>query len=263
MRYSILVLGALMLGACSSKKVPVGIENGDVIESSDAVVAAAKARAEAAKAQAEADRDAAAISALSTCQGHVCEALAQGELTLGMNKAQVLAVTGTSDAAWRVRSDGNYMVMTPTTSDMLPRDRVADVAIVHITAQGVSSYTYMEPLGARVVSSLDDRGYAARSADRGQKLIEEGDAFAIAGQMDRALLRYDQASVLVDDPMLQYKAARVLDSQMRPLEAMMRYRLFLHQLELEKIEAYGDAYAKQAAAIAHAKERIMVIERSR
>ena len=37
--------------------------------------------------------------------------------------------------------------------------------------------------------------------------------------------------------------------------------LFLHQLELEKIEAVGNANAKLAEAIAHAQERIVVLDR--
>jgi hypothetical protein len=41
----------------------------------------------------------------------------------------------------------------------------------------------------------------------------------------------------------------------------MRYQRFLHQMELERINAYGEAYAKQAAAIAYAKERIIVLEK--
>ncbi|NIP80796.1 MAG: hypothetical protein GWM90_16900, partial [Gemmatimonadetes bacterium] len=42
---------------------------------------------------------------------------------------------------------------------------------------------------------------------------------------------------------------------------LIRYQLFLHQLELERIEAVGDAYAKLADAIAHARERVIILER--
>jgi hypothetical protein len=61
--------------------------------------------------------------------------------------------------------------------------------------------------------------------------------------------------------MVQYKIATLLDQQLRPIEALMRYKRFLHQMELERINAVGDAYAKQADAIARARERIIVLEK--
>jgi len=82
------------------------------------------------------------------------------------------------------------------------------------------------------------------------------------GNASLALARYDQASVLLpNDASVQYKIATLLDQQLRPVEALMRYKRFLHQMELERINAVGDAYAKQAEAIAHAKERIIVLEK--
>ena len=56
------------------------------------------------------------------------------------------------------------------------------------------------------------------------------------------------------------RIATTLDKQLRPIEAILRYQLFIHQLELEKINARGDAAAKIAEAIARAHERIVVIE---
>jgi hypothetical protein len=61
--------------------------------------------------------------------------------------------------------------------------------------------------------------------------------------------------------MLEYRIASILDRSLRPLEAVVRYRRFLHQLELEKIEAVGDANAKLADAIARARERIIILEK--
>lgn len=93
-------------------------------------------------------------------------------------------------------------------------------------------------------------------------LIKEGDDLVLANDLDGALNRYDRASVL--DPQaveVQYKAARLLDLQMRPKEALMRYKRFLHGLELEKISAQGDANAKLAEAIALAQQRIVVLEK--
>jgi len=63
--------------------------------------------------------------------------------------------------------------------------------------------------------------------------------------------------------MIGYRIATVLDKELRPIEALIQYRLFLHQLELENIEARGDAAAKMADAIARARERIIVLEKQK
>nr|PZN89719.1 MAG: hypothetical protein DIU52_12240 [bacterium] len=93
-------------------------------------------------------------------------------------------------------------------------------------------------------------------------LVREGDDLVARGDLDAALDRYDRAQVLQPDNVeLEYRIATVLDKQLRPIEASIRYRLFLHRLELEEIEAVGDAYAKLADAIARARERIIVLEK--
>src|SRR5690606_14945170 len=77
-----------------------------------------------------------------------------------------------------------------------------------------------------------------------------GDDLAARGDLDGALDRYDRAQVLQPDNVeLEYRIATVLDKQLRPIEALIRYQLFLHRLELEKIEAVGDAYAQLADAV--------------
>jgi hypothetical protein len=63
------------------------------------------------------------------------------------------------------------------------------------------------------------------------------------------------------DPELEYKMATALDKLLRPREAELRYRLFLHRLELETIAAHGEANAKLAAAALVARERIVVLEK--
>lgn len=85
---------------------------------------------------------------------------------------------------------------------------------------------------------------------------------AAAGDFIAALERYDRASVVNRaDAELQYKMATSLEKLLRPREAELRYRLFLHQLELETIEAHGNANAKLADAMLQARERIVVLER--
>ena len=55
--------------------------------------------------------------------------------------------------------------------------------------------------------------------------------------------------------------ATVLDKSLRPVEALIRYRLFLHQLEIEKIDAYGRAYGNMADALAQARQRVVILEK--
>jgi hypothetical protein len=45
------------------------------------------------------------------------------------------------------------------------------------------------------------------------------------------------------------------------MEAQIRYQLFLHKLELEKIEANGRANAYLADAIAQARQRVIILEK--
>ena len=76
-------------------------------------------------------------------------------------------------------------------------------------------------------------------------------------ELGAALDRYDRASILrPDDALLDYRIASILDRQLRPIEALIRYQLFLHRLELEKIDAHGRAYANMADAIAHARAHV-------
>jgi Flp pilus assembly protein TadD len=177
-----------------------------------------------------------------------------------MNEAQVLAATRTTADAWTVRRSGGVAVLAPREAESAPRDAVSPVALVQIADGRVASVTYSEPQGLRTVSSAADVGNANRA--RAEALVKEGDALAAAGDFTGALERYDRASV-VDraDPMLEYKMATSLDKLLRPREAELRYTLFLHRLELEKIEAVGNANAKLAEAIAQARQRVIVLEK--
>lgn len=102
----------------------------------------------------------------------------------------------------------------------------------------------------------------AQSRRLADQLLTEGNDRLAANDLDGALNRFDRASVLrPDDKELQFRIARLLDLQMRPKEALMRYERFLHGLDLEKIRAQGDANAKMAEAIALAQQRIVVLEK--
>jgi hypothetical protein len=114
----------------------------------------------------------------------------------------------------------------------------------------------------RSVSSPAQATQESRTAAMADALVREADEMAANGNMVGALDRYDRASTL--DPgnaILEYRIASILDRQLRPVEALMRYQRFLHQMELEKIEARGDAYAKLADAIARARERVIILEK--
>jgi non-ribosomal peptide synthetase component E (peptide arylation enzyme) len=111
------------------------------------------------------------------------------------------------------------------------------------------------------VATAADASPAGRSRAIADALIREGDDFNAAGDRALALDRYDRALVMVqNDPMLQYKVATLLDLQLRPVEALMRYQKFLLSLELQRIDATGVANARLAEAIALAQQRIVVLQ---
>ena len=259
---------ALATAACAGKRVDDEslrvMENGDRVPSNEGPVRAAAHTYEADRAATEEARAAILADALATCAGSICEAVTRGEVALGMNRVQVLAATGTTESAWQIRDAGSATVFVPTRLDDPPSDAVADVALVQLRDGRVSTYSYREAQGVRVVSSPADATTEGRADALADMLIREGDDYAARGDLDAALDRYDRASVLrSDDPMLDYRIATVLDKALRPVEALIRYQMFLHRLDIERIQAVGEAYANIAAAQVHARERIIVLERNR
>lgn len=251
--------------ACANpKRVEQGpitvMKNGDRIESPGRSVDRATTEALEARIEGRDRRDSVAAVAYAQCTATVCASLGRGELSLGMTEAQVLAATRTTDLAWTARRSGAVTVLAPRDADAGPRDAVAPVALVQLAGGTVASLTYREPQGLRTVSSAADVTDANRA--RAAALSREGDELAAAGDFTAALERYDRASVVNRaDAELQYKMATSLDKLLRPIEAELRYKLFLHQLELQKIEAVGNANAKLADAIAQARERLVVLDR--
>lgn len=259
------VLITAMASACMSpKRIDEGpitlMRNGDRVAEPTRATDAATTRALEARIEGRGKRDSIAAVAFASCAPTVCAALGRGELALGMNEAQVLAATRTTELAWTARQSGNVAVLSPRDLEASPADAIATVALVQLSGGGVASITYREPQGLRTVTSAADVTGTNRA--RAVALSREGDALAAAGDFTGALERYDRASV-VDraDAELQYKMAASLDKLLRPIEAELRYKLFLHQLELQKIEAVGTANARLAEAIAQARERIIVLEK--
>ena len=263
-RYWVLTLVAL--AACAPKRIheePI-IRNGDRVNSADATVE--KARAQSARDNSELSkaRDANTAQALATCTPEICNAIARGEVAIGMTEAQVYAATRTTEAAWAVRDAGGATVMVPASLASAPKDVVGELVMLQLADGRVQAYSYRESPGVRVVASRADATTNGRASAMADMLLREGDDLVARGDFNGALNRYDRAQVLrAGDPVIDYRIATVLDKQLRPIEALVRYQLFLHKLELEKIKAVGEANAMLANAIAHAKERIIVLEKNR
>jgi tetratricopeptide (TPR) repeat protein len=253
--------GLLVATACAPKRVhqePI-LENDDRVPEADVQGTAVTAANQQVDQQAA--RDSIAAAALATCAGDLCAAVTRGELALGMNETQVLAATRTTYDAWTIRRADGAAVLVPRSLRNAPHDATGEVAMVQVDGGRVTSYSYREPQGVRVVSTPADATTAGRAAAMADQLIREGDDYAARGEFTMALNRYDRAQILKpEDPMITYRIATSLDKMLRPREAEIQYRLFLHRLELEKIEALGQAYANIAQAIAYAKERVIVLE---
>lgn len=251
-----------ILAACTPARVrerPIMV-NSDRVANTDSIVAAAAARGEADRARIEARRDSLNQVAMSTCNGGICAALARGEVVLGMNSAQVMAATKTTPEAWTIRVAGPATVMTPRSLARSPRDNSGELAMVQLANGGVSTYAYRERQGLRVVAVAEDTTITARNRVLADRLQKEGDDFLSAGDRALALDRYDRALLLnPDDYGLEYKVASLLDLQLRPVEALMRYQRFLQQLELERIEARGNQAAKLNEAVVRAQQRIVIL----
>ena len=260
-----LFITALAAAACANpKRIDEGpitvMRNGERVNPPVRAIDAATTQALDAGIIGRERRDSLAAVAYAACAPDVCAALGRGEVALGMTDAQLFTATHTTELAWTARRSGNVTVLAPRNADVAPRDAVASLALVQLAGGTVASVTYREPQGLRTVSSASDATTA--NLARAAALTREGDAMAAAGDFTAALERYDRASVVSEaDATLQYKMATALDKLLRPREAELRYRLFLHRLDLELIDAQGTANAKLADAIAQARERIIVLDR--
>ena len=260
-----LFITALAAAACANpKRIDEGpitvMRNGDRVDAPLRATDAATTEALEAGIAGRERRDSIVAMAFASCAPAVCAALGRGEIALGMTEAQVLAATRSTELAWTVRRSGGVAVLTPRDGDAAPRDAVAPVSLVQLAGGRVASLTYREPQGLRTVSAPADVSDA--NVARAAALTREGDAMAAAGDFTAALERYDRASVVNRaDAELEYKMATALEKLLRPREAELRYRLFLHRLELETIEAHGNANARLAGAMIAARERIVVLEK--
>jgi hypothetical protein len=261
-----LALGAVaVLAACNGprriREVPI-LMNGDRTASQDRIIADARADGYADNTMLTQSRDSVYAKAVATCRGVICASVVKGEISLGMTPAQAMAATRTAPMAWTVRESGAAAVMVPRTLGHSPRDATGEVVMVQFEDERVNAVSYRETQGIRVVSAAADTTMEGRANAMADALIREGDQFNAAGDRAKALDRYDRALALKRaDAMLEYKVATMLDLQMRPVEAQIRYQRFLQSLEIERIQARGQANAQLADAIARAQQRVIVLER--
>ncbi|MEX0911788.1 MAG: hypothetical protein WD737_03305 [Gemmatimonadota bacterium] len=252
---------ASLITSCGPRLAEV-VNNGEVLpDRSAATIADARANGELERARLTEERLQAGTAALASCTPQVCEAIARGEVTIGMSFGQVLAATRTTADAWESRTSGGFTVLTVRPGSRAPDDAVGELAYVSLESGAVANYTYREPQGFRSVSDPADATLAGRAEARAAALLQQGDEYAAAGRLDLALDRYDRADVIrPGDSETTLRIAAALDKQLRPIEAILRYQLFIHQMELEKIEARGVVAANIAEAIARARERVIILE---
>ncbi len=256
---------AALLAACNGprriREVPI-LYNGDRTASQDRMIADARADGYADNTMLTQSRDSVYARAVATCRGTICASVVKGEIALGMTPAQAMAATRTAPMAWSLRESGAATVMVPRTLGQSPRDATGEVVMVQFDDDRVNAVSYRETQGIRVVSTAADTSMEGRATAMADALIREGDQFNAAGDRAKALDRYDRALALKRaDAMLEYKVATMLDLQMRPVEAQIRYQRFLQSLEIERIQARGQASAQMADAIARAQQRVIVLER--
>lgn len=260
----LLVAGVLLVACNGPRRIrerPI-LSNGDRTPSQDRIIAGAAADGFSDNTMLTQARDSVYAKAVATCRGTICASVVKGEISLGMTPAQAMAATRTAPAAWTIRESGAATVMVPRMLGNSPRDQSGEVVMVQFDDDRVNAVSYRETQGIRVVSSAADTSTEGRATAMADALIREGDQFNAAGDRARALDRYDRALALRRaDPMLEYKVATMLDLQMRPVEAQIRYQRFLQSLEIERIRAQGDANAQMADAIARAQQRLIVLER--
>lgn len=265
-RFALLALVAgASLTACNGPRVvqerPV-LMTGDRVAMADEAIADARAREATARLDRQQTHDSLTATAVASCVPSICDAIGRGEVALGMTRAQVMAATRSAPEAWSVRGASGSTVMTPASLDAMPVDAQGTVALVQFDGERVTSVARRDRTGLRVESRAEDTTRSARTAALASALVNEGDDFVAAGDRARALERYDRALVLSpDDAMLNYKVGQLLDQQLRPVEALMRYQKFLLSLELQRIDAVGTQNAKLAEAIALAQQRIVVLDR--
>jgi tetratricopeptide (TPR) repeat protein len=254
----------LLLAACAPYpqrvRQPVTLPNNATVAAAEGADAAAAVNAE--RVALKNSADSVYLLAVAKCAPAHCEAIARGEIAIGMTQNQVMAASRSAPQAWVVRQVQDFGTMVPATPSASPYDRDGEVMMVQMERGGASVISRRTPQGIMIVARPQDATAQARARQQAELLVREGDDLVAANDLAGALNRYDRASVLdPEQPEIEYKAARLLDLQLRPQEALMRYQRFLLSLEIERIQAQGEASARMAEAIALAQQRIVILEK--
>lgn len=271
MRHRLLSLALLsvaalpLLTACNGPRViheaPV-LATGDRVAVIDSLVAAERGARRTSQLASRRTADSIAALSAATCAPAVCAAVSRGEVLIGMTEPQLLAATRTTPSAWDVSQAVGAMVLRPAYDGVTPRDGQGSISEIALRGGRVVSIARQERTGTHAVTSAADTTSSARARVLADALVREGDDYIAAGDRARALERYDRALVIRgDDALLNYRVAQLLDQQLRPVEALMRYQKFLLQMELQRIDAQGTQNAKLAEAIALAQQRVIVLDR--
>ena len=264
MRTALLLGATVALGACSQKFQQPRIDDMTAIQPNGGTTAnTQRADTEAAGRRADSVRASLAqqsggyhATATSTCTPDVCAAIGRNEMAIGMSRAAVFAVTNSMPEGWNIRGTESSGSMMPADRNL--KDRVSELAMVTFRDGRVVSYTYRETQGLRTVAAREDATMEGRRRAQAATLLEQGDQLVAAGRADEALARYDQADVIdPNNPGTTLRIAKLLDQQLRPLEALMRYQKFLHEMEIERIDARGRANAELAGAVVAAQARVV------
>ena len=259
---------ALAVAACHRGPdvggIPVVQNNpASIPDNQGAYAAEAAARADALRASMNQEANANASAALSNCAPDICAALGRHELAIGMTRPQVLVATNSSSSAWQFRGTDAAGTMLPSFEASKSRiaDRVGDVVMVTFRDGKAVSYTYRESTGLRTVESPADATADGRRHALALSLLQQGDEAVAAGNSAEALARYDQADVIEpNNPGTTLRIAKLLDQQMRPVEALMRYQKFLHEMEIDRINARGRANAELSGAVMAAQARVVHLQ---
>lgn len=260
----------LLAAAAGCQRKPVGLEDmkpipgprGGSSTSQQDAIAAAQRQSDSTRAAIAQQANAANAEATATCTPAICAAIGRHEMALGMSQSQVLAATQTVPSAWDIRGNAtNGTMISSTTGRTMIKDAVGEVTMVTIRDGKTVGYVYREPAGLRSVTAPEDATTEGRRKALALSLLNQGDELMSTGRTDDALNRYDQADVInPNDPATTLRIARIIDKQNRPVEALMRYQKFLHEMELDRINATGKANAELAGAITMAQHRIVTLQ---
>jgi hypothetical protein len=241
---------------------PVSRPPGGSATSQQDAIAAAQRQSDSIRSSISQQANAANSEATATCTPAICAAIGRHEMALGMSQAQVMAATQTVPGAWDIRGTAtNGTMISSTTGKTMIKDAVGEVTMVALRDGKTVSYTYREPAGLRSVSSPEDATTEGRRKALATSLLNQGDELMSTGRVDDALNRYDQADAISpNDPATTLRIARIIDKQNRPIEALMRYQKFLHEMDIDRINATGKANAELAGAITMAQHRIVTLQ---